>query len=52
VAKQVVCTCGFKFSGETDDELWAKAKQHLADAHPEMLNQVTREDIVAQAELI
>lgn len=52
MAKQITCTCGYVFRGETDAELWAKAEEHLATAHPEMVGKVTPEDILAQAELL
>lgn len=52
MAKQITCTCGYVFRGETDDELWAKAQEHMATAHPEIAGKVKREDILGQAELI
>lgn len=52
MAKQITCACGYMFSGETDDELWQKAQDHMSSAHPEMVGKVQRADILGQAELI
>lgn len=52
MAKQITCACGYIFSGETDDELWTKAQDHIKSAHPEMVGKVQRDDILGQAELI
>jgi predicted small metal-binding protein len=52
VAKQITCACGYVFRADTDAELWEKAQEHIATAHPDMVGKVNREDILAQAELI
>ena len=52
MAKLINCACGYTFRGETDDELWAKAQDHLASAHPEMVGKVSRGDILGQAEIV
>jgi len=48
--KQINCVCGCVVKGEDDDELWEEAQQHLRSDHPDLVDQVTREDILAQAE--
>jgi hypothetical protein len=40
------------FRADEIEDLWAKAKEHLGAAHPELIDQVSRADILAQAELI
>jgi hypothetical protein len=50
VVKQIVCVCGCVVEGEDDDGLWEKAQDHLATDHPDLVEIVSREDILAQAE--
>lgn len=35
--------------GESDDELVANVERHIADAHPDLVGKVSREDILASA---
>ncbi len=49
-AKRITCVCGQVVEGRDDDELWEHAKEHLAADHPALVGQVSREDILAQAE--
>jgi hypothetical protein len=48
--KQINCVCGIVVKGEDDDELWANAQEHLGKDHPDLVGQVSRADILAQAE--
>jgi hypothetical protein len=50
VALRIVCMCGYVIRGEDDDELWRNAQGHMGVLHPELVGNVTREDILAQAE--
>ena len=50
--KQINCVCGCLVNGEDDDELWANAQEHLRSDHPDLVGNVSREDILAQAEEI
>ena len=52
MALRIVCTCGYVIQGGSDDELWANAQDHMGVLHPELVGNVTREDILAQAELL
>lgn len=52
MAKAINCVCGYRFTAETDDELWEKAQEHLRTAHPELVGKVARADILAQAEVV
>ena len=52
MAVRITCVCGYVIQGGDDDELWANAQRHLSADHPELVGKVTREDIVAQAELL
>jgi predicted small metal-binding protein len=48
--KQIDCVCGVVVKGEDDDELWQQAQAHLRTDHPDLVEKVSREDILAQAE--
>jgi predicted small metal-binding protein len=48
--KQIDCVCGVVVKGEDDDELWQQAQEHLRTDHPALVEKVSREDILAQAE--
>ncbi len=52
VAKVVNCACGYRFQAETDDELWTKAQEHIGSDHPDLVGKVTRDEILAQAEIV
>jgi len=52
VALRIVCTCGYVIQGNDDEELWSNAQDHMGVLHPELVGNVTREDILAQAELL
>ncbi len=52
MAKVVNCACGYRFQADSDDELWAKAQDHIAKDHPDLVGNVTREEILAQAEIV
>jgi predicted small metal-binding protein len=50
VALMIICTCGYVIQGDDDEELWRKAQDHMRVLHPELVGNVTRDDILAQAE--
>jgi hypothetical protein len=52
MALRIVCMCGYVIQGGDDDELWANAQGHMGVLHPELVDSVTREDLLAQAELL
>jgi predicted small metal-binding protein len=46
-----VFTCerdGFVMRGANDDELVAQVERHIADAHPDLVGKLSREDILAE----
>jgi len=49
MALRIICVCGYFIQG-ADDELWRNAQDHMGVLHPELVGNVTREDIPAQAE--
>jgi hypothetical protein len=50
MALRIICMCGYVIQGEDDDELWINAQGHMGVLHPELVDNVTREDLLAQAE--
>ena len=50
MALRIVCMCGHVIRGEDDDEGWRNTQGHMGVLHPELVGNVTREDILAQAE--
>ncbi len=49
MTKVINCPCGETVTGETDDELVANVQEHVQDRHPEMVGQMTREQILGMA---
>jgi predicted small metal-binding protein len=50
MAKLLNCECGFSVRSESDDELVAKVEAHMKEAHPDLVGNVSREEILAMAE--
>ena len=50
MALRLVCMCGYVIEGGDDEELWSNAQDHMGVLHPELVGNVTREDLLAQAE--
>jgi predicted small metal-binding protein len=50
MALRIICMCGYVIQGDDDDELWQNAQGHMGVLHPELVGNVTREDLLAQAE--
>ena len=48
--KRIICICGKVIEGKDDDDLLAKAQAHVAADHPDLVGEVSREDILARAE--
>jgi hypothetical protein len=47
---QVVhCPCGKDISGETDDEIVGNVEEHIAEDHPDLVGQYSREQILEMA---
>jgi predicted small metal-binding protein len=52
MALRIICMCGYVIQGDDEDELWTNTQRHMSVLHPELVDNVTREDILAQAELV
>ena len=49
--KVINCECGLQVSGDNDDELVANVERHIAEDHPELVGRMTRDDLLARAQL-
>jgi predicted small metal-binding protein len=47
--KVVHCPCGTDVEAETEDELVTKVENHVQESHPEMVGQMSREQILEMA---
>jgi predicted small metal-binding protein len=52
MARQITCECGQIVRGETEDELVDLTLDHLRSDHPQLANQITRDEIVALIEIV
>lgn len=50
MAKVINCECGEVVRADSDDELVLKVSSHVAEAHPELVGKMSRDDILAMAE--
>jgi len=50
MAKVIKCECGYVVRGDTDEELLAGAREHIQDAHPDLVGKVGDDDLLAMAE--
>jgi predicted small metal-binding protein len=52
MARQITCECGHVVRGDTEDELIALTFEHLRSDHPQLVDQITRDDIVGLIEVV
>jgi predicted small metal-binding protein len=50
MAKQIICQCGFVGRGATAADAADVIAAHMKTDHPELVGEVTTEDLVAMAE--
>jgi predicted small metal-binding protein len=50
MSKVINCECGEIIRATDDDELVQKVEQHVAQAHPDLVGKMSRDDIFAMAE--
>ena len=48
--KVINCECGEVVRADTDDELVRKVEGHVAEAHPELVGKLSRDDVLGMAE--
>jgi predicted small metal-binding protein len=49
MSKVIECECGHTVRGESEEELLANAREHIADSHPDMVGQVSDEQLLSMA---
>lgn len=49
MAKVINCDDGVVIRGETDEELLTNARRHLEEAHPDLVGQLTDEQLLGMA---
>jgi predicted small metal-binding protein len=52
MARQITCECGQIIRGETEHEVVDRALEHIRADHPQLAEQVTRDEIAALIELV
>lgn len=50
MGKLINCECGQVVRGESEDELVANAQAHIEQSHPELVGNVSRDDLLAMSE--
>ena len=50
MAKQIACECGKVLRGDSEDEVVARAEEHIRSDHPELVGKVTRDDLAGWIE--
>jgi predicted small metal-binding protein len=50
MAKQITCECGKVIRGATDDEVVDGAREHMRTDHPDLVDKVSREDLLSWIE--
>jgi predicted small metal-binding protein len=50
MAKQITCECGFIARADSDDEVMQQIREHMRSDHPELLESVTRDDLLGWIE--
>jgi predicted small metal-binding protein len=50
MAKQIICQCGFVGRGATAAEAAEVITRHMESDHPELVGEVSTEDLLAMAE--
>ena len=50
MAKQIICQCGFVGRGETAADAVRVIEDHMRSDHPELVGEVSRDDLLAMSE--
>jgi predicted small metal-binding protein len=50
MTKVINCECGYVARGETEDDVVAEIQDHMREDHPDLFEQVSREDLVGWIE--
>jgi len=52
MARQVKCECGYVVRADTDDDVLSGVRDHLRTDHPELVEQVSDEQILDWIEVV
>lgn len=50
MAKQITCECGFVAWADSDDGVVEQIREHMRSDHPELLEKVSRDDLLGWIE--
>ena len=50
MALVINCECGYTVRGDSEEQLLQGAHAHIQDAHPDMVGQVTDEQLLSMAQ--
>jgi predicted small metal-binding protein len=50
MAKVIRCECGYVVRGDSDEELVNDAERHIQSDHPDLVGQISQEDLLAMKE--
>jgi predicted small metal-binding protein len=50
MAKRITCECGFVARADTDEEVVEQIREHMRADHPELLDKVSRDDLLGWIE--
>jgi predicted small metal-binding protein len=50
MAEQITCECGYVARADSDDEVVEQIRRHVRSDHPELLESVSRDDLVGWIE--
>lgn len=50
MAKQISCECGFVARAASDDKVVEKIRAHMRSDHPELIDKVSHDDLLAWIE--
>jgi len=52
MAQQVKCECGYVARADTDEDVLANIRDHMRSDHPELLDQISDEQIISWIEVV
>jgi predicted small metal-binding protein len=50
MARQIICECGFIARADTDDDVVGEIREHMRTDHPDLLDKVSRDDLLGWIE--
>lgn len=50
MTKQITCECGFVARADSDDKVVEESREHMRSDHLELLDKVTRDDLLGWIE--